>query len=333
MGKVLCRIYVSVCIVHLPPLLSVILFLCKILEATVMNRFVIFGLFFNLALFLPSRATADWKPPANPHPEAIFQEARADARAGNFENALAKYVWYFQHAREYKDSLGSFRVDAIRESFELGKKYPPAMARLRELRDSVNTLVLIDAQSTSERKSDDEIRSEFNDLSNINEVLGDFDQTVATFLQLEGSSPRLAKIVYVLAEEALIKTKKFSTCDKYLDPEKDYARIVHYYRFDIKFADEGKEPGDIRRGHIIAESSFIESGSTLIALLVVNNRKPEAEKIANKLRNDSQFADRNAVIDAALKGEFPPRQVGLPKANIGDVLKEKIGEDSEKKRG
>jgi len=53
------------------------------------------------------------------------------------------------------------------------------------------------------------------------------------------------------------------------------------------------------------ESSLTERSAQLIALLVLNDRKTEAEKIAARIKKEAPSAARDAAIDAALQGKFP----------------------------
>lgn len=43
----------------------------------------------------------DWTPPENPDVDAIRDEAEADAKAGRYEAALAKRVWWHENVNKY----------------------------------------------------------------------------------------------------------------------------------------------------------------------------------------------------------------------------------------
>jgi len=53
------------------------------------------------------------------------------------------------------------------------------------------------------------------------------------------------------------------------------------------------------------DKSFTNKITTLVALLVVNDRQPEAQKVASDARNESSDASFHAKLDDALKGNVP----------------------------
>src|SRR5262245_11064399 len=78
----------------------------------------------------------DWKPPENPDPSAILQEAASDTRNGNYKTALEKHVWYHENALKHDPAQYGVRLSfALMYWGELGQKYPPALERLRKFRD------------------------------------------------------------------------------------------------------------------------------------------------------------------------------------------------------
>src|SRR4051812_33123284 len=82
---------------------------------------------FVIALCVPASAMGKWSVPAKPDPQVILHEARADARAHRFEDALAKQLWFHQHALEIRPSLAGVRGVALMDWHDLGKVYPPAL--------------------------------------------------------------------------------------------------------------------------------------------------------------------------------------------------------------
>ncbi len=262
-------------------------------------------LIFLLALSIPLQATAAWQPPPKPDPDAILDEARADTRAGRYEDALERHLWFHHHALEYRPSLYGVRLSfALGYWLELAKAYPPALTKLKEVRDDAEKKVI-------EGKGD--VRRLFHDMSSINEELGDDDRTVAAFIQLDKTAPKSARDSYNIAQPALVKAKKYDLCGKYLEPEKSYELMVRIYRLSLKHAEERKEPAPPKRMMLeSAEEAFLEDSATLIALLVLNNRKSEAEKIAEDARNVSMDPNRDPIIDSALKGELPKSRFDRP---------------------
>lgn len=115
------------------------------------------------ACFMAHTALADWTPPADPDPKKIRDEAREDERAGRYEDALAKRVWYHENSRNYA-GLGGVRLSfALMESMDLGKEYPPALDKLREVRDEAEKAV----------NAGKDVWQSFQDYASINEYLGE----------------------------------------------------------------------------------------------------------------------------------------------------------------
>jgi hypothetical protein len=108
-------------------------------------------------LFAPIRVMAMWNPPPNPNPRTILESARADLRAGRYEDALAKHLWFHQHALEHDRSYYGVRLSGALTSWhQLAKVYPPALQALKETRDEA-------AKRVFEGKND--VRGSFRDMS------------------------------------------------------------------------------------------------------------------------------------------------------------------------
>jgi len=67
-----------------------------------------------LALILlgvaPVLWAADWVPPSQPDPMTILGQARTDAAAKHYADALAKQVWFHEHALDYAQGLYGVRL-------------------------------------------------------------------------------------------------------------------------------------------------------------------------------------------------------------------------------
>jgi hypothetical protein len=176
--------------------------------------------------------------------------------------------------------------------------YPPALTILKETRDAA-------AKQLMEQKDKDKVRQLFDDLLSIDEKLGDEVRTLDMFVRLDKEEPEVARSVYDIAQSTLVKAKMFPLCGKYMEPEREYAHWVELRGLDIQLADEESSSARKQEERGFAEKRFLERASTLIALLVLNERKPEAEKLAEDARSISKDPDRDAVVDAALRGNVP----------------------------
>lgn len=238
-------------------------------------------------------ASVKWSPPANPDPQQILNEAQSDAMSGRYEDALAKHVWFHENALKIRPSLYGVRLSfALGYWQQLGIVYPAAKDKLIEIRD----------EAVKRVSQGDDARAYFHDFESINDVLGDDDRTVRLFISLEKDQPKLAAEVFDIAQPALVRAGEFKVCGKYIDPERDFHLFVREHRVGMQLAEDSQ----IGEAHIgFAQQKFANEVSTLVALLVVCDRKAEAAEIAaraKEIRKDDGFA---AELDDALKGKVP----------------------------
>ncbi len=241
-----------------------------------------------LALFLAAMpARAAWTPGESPNPQTILQEAQSDTSAGRYADALAKFVWFHEHALEVQPAMTGVRLSfALLYWKELGALYPPAFDKLRSERD----------RAGEEARDAANPRKPFDDFAAINQTLEEDAKTAGLFAVFDRDSPEKARAVYLAAEPALIRTKRYGLCGKYIDADRAFDR---YVRLRDALAGMTMTPG-------FKEKSFSTNMATLVGLLAVNGRKEDAARIAEKARALSDDAEYRKAIDAALKGEIPP---------------------------
>ncbi|MCA9140941.1 MAG: hypothetical protein KDB00_29420 [Planctomycetales bacterium] len=110
----------------------------------------------------------DWNPPRNPNPDAILDEAQADTQAGRYKIALAKHVWFHENSLSIEPSLYGVRLSfALSDWIELAKQYPPALSKLKEIRDKAKENVV------AQKK----VRESFHEMESINDHLGEHSKT------------------------------------------------------------------------------------------------------------------------------------------------------------
>jgi hypothetical protein len=240
-------------------------------------------------------AGVTWSAPAKPDPELILNEAEEDTAAGRYETALTKHIWFYNNALKYKAGLAGVRLSFALNSWKaLGQLYPPALATLRTLRDAAAEAAI----------SGDHQRASFHDFASINRTLDDDAKTSQLFIDLDRKHADLAKQVFDIAEPALIKAREYALCGKYLDPDRSFKRSLDFFKMQLRSAGQLRESGDeIRK---VAERGFATETANLVALLVINGRQKEADRIAVKARKE--WADEGfwRQIERAQKGELPP---------------------------
>lgn len=240
-----------------------------------------------------------WKPPENPDPQAILWEAKADAQAGRYEVALAKQVWYHDNAIRLAPSQSAVRLSfGLSNWLELGEKFPPALAKMKQVRDEVEMRV----------RDKDQVRVKFDDFHEFvafNRTLREDQRTVELFKWLDETDDEDAARMFHVAKPALVIRKQYELCGKYIDPEADMTRLGDSYKRGLKFAEE--QFGEMHRKFV--ENTFLNSATTLVALLAHNDRKAEAEKAAaaaRKLLKDNDLQEKlDEQLKSALKGIVP----------------------------
>lgn len=247
-----------------------------------------------LLVFLGTSANGDdWSPPKNPDPHAILREAKTDTGAGRYEDALAKHIWFHKNVLSIDPAMYGVRLSfALSYWGELAKEHPPALKKLKEIRDQAKKSVM----------EETDIRESFHDMAAINDQLEEVTLTKTVFEALDTKNPNIAKQVFDLAKPALVQDKAYQLLAKYVAPEDDFNRMLETYKHGQKLAED---PQFGSRHLNFANNSFANETTTLVAILAVNNRMKEAEEIATSARaawNDESF---HTSLENALKGIVP----------------------------
>lgn len=245
-----------------------------------------------LLVLIGCTATESWTPSANPEPHAILREAQQDTRAGHYEIALAKFVWFHENALKFEPALAGVRTSfALSYWNELAQKHPPAMFALRQARE----------QAAADVLASRDLRRSFQDVATIDRTLGQEARTRELFERLNREQPDVARDVFSLAQRALVAQKSFELANDYLNPSADMARLVERYRKGLRTASELGRP----EHREFTRKSFTHNASTLVALLVVNGRVEEAEAVAAAARKEIQDEASERSLVSALQGSVP----------------------------
>ncbi len=250
--------------------------------------FVATGDFQKLFLTFPilSMSNPDsWVAPDEAEPAQILSEAAEDIRAGRFQVALAKHIWYHENAIRIDPAHYGVRLSfALVSWMELANKFPPALERMTSTRDQARDSVLLGKN----------VFRSFHEFDAINRRLDALDLTVQLFEQLDQDFPIRARQVIQLAHSALIESERFALLGKYITPEKDLRRMTKLF-LDVR----DMEP-------TFATRQFTKDVATLVALLVINGRETEAQQVSDlalQTHHEEQF---ERELDLALTGKFPP---------------------------
>jgi len=254
----------------------------------------------TLCVLFPNISRADdWTPPENPDPHTILQEASADTRAGRYEVALAKHLWYHENALRIQPSQSGVRLSfALGSWLELGESYPPALEKMKQVRDEVEKRI----------RDEDRVRvrfADFHEFVGFNRTLREEQRTAETFQWLDETDAEDAKRVFGVARPALIKQKDYQLYGKYIDPERDLSRIGEHYQSGLKRAEDrfGKQFREF------TEHKFLNDATTLVAILVQIDRSAEAEEAAEEVKTFVTDADLlkklNRQLESAITGKVP----------------------------
>lgn len=139
--------------------------------------------------------------------DAIYQ-ANVLAKQGKFEQALARHIWFHNHA--LNPAYYGVRLSyALKYWVQLGEKYRPALQALRNIRDEKTRRLL-------EGEEDERL---FHDVTAINAYLEETKATVHAFKQIEAERPDFAAKLYTAVERTLFFAGEFELIRKYMgDP-------------------------------------------------------------------------------------------------------------------
>lgn len=244
-------------------------------------------------LGLPLLCAAEWTPPGQPDPRAILAEAEQDARSRHYADALAKFVWFHEHALDTAQGLYGLRLSrALEEWAALGKSYPPALERLRAEREAAAQHV----------RDGDGARGYFNEVLAMDRVLNQDAATRELFLWLDAHRNEVADQVYDQAQAALVRAHDYAVCGKYLKPDQTLARALEQYELTLQLAAGADDATALRD---FAQHTLANKTGLLVGLLVLNHRRDDAERVAAaalKAWNDTGF---RAQLGEALSGTVP----------------------------
>ncbi len=272
----------------------------RLLVTRLASQFVM-KLFPWLLFLMATQTMGEWTPLDKPDPTSILQEAVADTDAKRYADALAKHVWFHHHALEHRPSMYGVRLSfALTYWKELGQSYPPAMDKLKEIRELAKESVL---QFDGSPGQEDAAFEKFHDFMAINRTLKEYSETTALFLQLEQYSSPLTKRVFDVAFPSLLSSKEYKLCGKYLVPQTAFPRYVERFK-ELKKHNQDARFAGVNMKQVI-ERQFSQDLAILVAVLVVNNRNAEAVSYAALAKHEWDDAAFHNSIDQALDGVFP----------------------------
>lgn len=223
-----------------------------------------------------------WKPGDNPEPSLILREAQADFKAQRYADALAKHIWFHDHALDSSPSLAGVRLSfALRYWKDLGDVYPPALESMIAIRDNKMDL-LAGGQGNWQL---------FHDVASLNRTLDENTRTVDLFRTLDQEQQELASQCWDIAKKVMIRTKAYDLIRKYVgNLLSELDDILEIYNMNVEmyggegFGEEFKT---------FNENHFVEETLTLIDLALALDEFQSANEIQAKalaILNDPRLA-------------------------------------------
>jgi hypothetical protein len=151
---------------------------------------------------------------------------------GRYAEALADFVWFHDHALEYKPSLHAIRLSfALGDWADLGRLYPPALEKLKSIRN----------EKTGAISRGEGSRALFDDVASINEDLEEEQLTCDLFQDLDQSNPELAQACASSALEGLVRCGAYELAYRYC-PDTEGALLCEGEWFNKNMADHASTP-------------------------------------------------------------------------------------------
>ena len=199
-------------------------------------------------------------------------EIRELTKAGDYQKALEKHLWFHEESKS-SSGMGGVRLSfALSAWIELAEQYQPAMEALIHVRDADKEKLLLGIGSFRN----------FHDLSSINKKLDEEQATLELFLILDQQYPEQSGPYYIVAEDLLIKHKKYNICAKYIaDPIVKYEGLRNRRERSLGMARENRK---MNNSHFLdnTDKNYVEGVTKLIEVLLAIDRQKEAIEVQQR---------------------------------------------------
>jgi len=228
--------------------------------------------------------------------QKYLQDTRVLVRQGKYPEALDRFVWFHENAVAHEAGMSGVRLSfALSDWKALGKKYPPAMDALVEMRDRT-TRQILDSGATSQL---------FQDVAALNRTLGEDSKTVDLFLVVDKNTPELAKNCWIMVKDAVIGAKQYELAAKYIgDPETAFLHISHSYELNQTLYKDPRFGGP--RFIAFNEKRLVEESMQLISVLLAVKNQDQAVTVRDQALK--------LLDDPRLRAAVPERPPAPPKS-------------------
>jgi thiol-disulfide isomerase/thioredoxin len=221
-------------------------------------------------------------------PSARMQFGVALAQKGRDAEALAEYLWCFDHGLEAGPAFTGVRVSFLLSYIKnLAAHYPPARQALETRRD--------ECQAKMEAGATD--LQTVQDLVSLNGTLGQKERTFAVFDRLPADNPGRAFILRLFADDFL-KAKRYADVLQGTDGKAAFKSAVD--RFDQMLERMGKDSPMRGQMEQTVRQMTVNTGAHSFEALAGLKRNQDGKDLAGQiLKFDSSPATRTLLAEAA----------------------------------
>ncbi len=274
---------------------------------------------------------------SNNDPMARMRVGDELARQGKNEEALAEYLWCFDHGLEHGRGFYGVRLSfLLGDITRLGATYPPAIKALEERRDAAEKAVVDFARQCKARdasiKPDKEKAGKMfqtaHDLAALNRELDANERTAGVFEECRGDGFELERLRATMADEVFkvyLGQRRYEHILKVMNDiiENTPRDIAHY--LDCKSGRMGaKFPPDTLE--VMRDIMLRDVGNSYEALLGAGEINRACKLGDQALAAEDVGATHVTLIEAALRAE----QLGVARSLI-DRARKSLGEKELKK--
>jgi hypothetical protein len=261
----------------------------------------------------PQASAETWSPPLAPNEKPDLSKIRTDVQTlmdqGQYEEALQRQIWYFNHALQYGEANPVRLSFGIMNWAELGRRFPKAKQAMIEIRDR-------DAREFSEGRGYPDL---FLEITSLNRELQEDDATLGFFKTIHQQNQKLSRECFSYVEDLLIQKGEY---ELYLncsggDPQASFDSMRQGWEAQTESWQRTEEmrktnplpappwplhaftPPDMGQ---LAASNFVGQVRELVESLVATGNQDEAEKIRDQavaLLDDPRL--KSAVTEAERK--------------------------------
>ena len=136
---------------------------------------------------------------------------------GNYEEALARFMWFHAHALEYDPGMYGIRLSiALVYWKNLGDIYPPALKALVKIRDDNEKL-------KQQGKGDKNL---FHDVLSINRIQKQPNKSIALFELIDKKDEKLAEEYWSMIKDNILENRRHDIAKKFIkDLTKEFAEV------------------------------------------------------------------------------------------------------------